>query len=128
MVAAPISFLGRDGVRRWSHDLATDSDDVLLELAWAHPKGRPICSASCPMADGPDTRRGYCVDCHMVASSARSVLAARRERAASGGVGEPAPAAQGNPGWDGRCKSCGRGTISMDEHDDDCPDRDWRDS
>lgn len=79
-----VSFLGRDGVRRYSHDIATDSDDVLLELAWAHPEGRPICSPSCPMADSPDTRRGYCVDCHMQAAHARDVLAERRVRASSG--------------------------------------------
>ena len=72
-----ISFLGRDGQRRFAFDPNTDPPGVLLELSWAHPEGRPICGR-CPMADGPDRRHRYCLDCHAVAAQARTALARQR--------------------------------------------------
>jgi hypothetical protein len=76
-MSKPTTFKARDGQRMFSYNYDTDPDNVLLEMAWGFVNKEPICTINrCPASEG-----SYCVDCHIVGSAAKDLLAKRRANA-----------------------------------------------
>lgn len=72
-----ITLLDEQGRRMWAFAPSTDPYRVLHAVAWAYPRGEPVCGAPCPAVEGQ-----YCIDCHAIASAALTEARKRPEAVA----------------------------------------------
>lgn len=80
MSSPVIRFVDRVGNTLFAYDpLTINSTHVLRELAWAYPAHQKIC----PAKHCPADQQGYCLECHSVAATARSIVIKRDEAAAA---------------------------------------------